>query len=50
VSEYECPRCRTVYFEPLDTCDWCPGIKPILVADVFEGEDSYDDSPKVSER
>jgi hypothetical protein len=48
VSEYECPRCRTVYFEPLEECDWCDGIKPVLVQPVFEGE--YDDSPKVSER
>jgi hypothetical protein len=47
-DEYECPRCRTVYFEPKDSCDWCPDVKPVLVQPVFEGE--YDDSPKVSER
>jgi hypothetical protein len=46
-EEYECPKCR-MYFEPKDSCDWCPDVRPVLVQPVFEGE--YDDSPKVSER
>jgi hypothetical protein len=37
-EEYECPRCRTVYFQPLESCDWCPGVAPVLVVD-FETEE-----------
>jgi hypothetical protein len=37
-DEYECPRCRTVYFEPKDSCDWCPDVVPVLIVD-FEREE-----------
>lgn len=28
---YQCPRCGTEYFEPLESCDWCPECKPVPV-------------------
>jgi hypothetical protein len=37
-DEYECPRCRTVYFQPKDSCDWCPDVVPVLIVD-FEQEE-----------
>ena len=24
-----CPRCGTVYLEPVAQCDWCPGERPL---------------------
>lgn len=26
---FKCPRCGTEYFQPLEACDWCPGVEPI---------------------
>lgn len=25
-TEFRCPNCQTVYFEPGE-CDWCPGVE-----------------------
>jgi hypothetical protein len=26
-NTYQCPKCGTEYFEELNECNWCPGVK-----------------------
>jgi hypothetical protein len=37
--EFECPRCRTVYFVPMAECDWCDGVTPVPVKDSIEDKE-----------
>jgi uncharacterized OB-fold protein len=34
MSNSKCSKCGTVYLEPVEECDWCPGQKPVITENI----------------